>query len=339
MTLVSGIVSLAQAIAAEIKNNIRPRLQPTGGALGTVLTKQSTNPYDSAWAPLPGLTLIGGAPTVLTGSGTFAKDTRAKLIQFELIGAGGPGASGTRADLMAVRSGGNGGAGGCITREIFPADDVAASCSYVIPVGPNGGAAVTTNTTAGLAGSKAVTTRIGVNSRTTLRAQSGAPGPAGNLMAAGTGAPAITGFNEGQFPNCNGGGAPQGAAGAVATQTGHTGPGGGGGGGGNKLGGGFSAGGAGTESSSMGYTATASTTTNAATTAGAAGTAGISLSNPQWGGGGGGGASSDTGAGGKGGDGGFPGGGGGGGGSGIDGFTGGAGGKGGDGAIRVWQWF
>jgi hypothetical protein len=59
MTLSSRVADLTAGIAAYIKNNIKPRLTPPGGAVGTLLTKTANGDYAYGWTT-PGWVLRTG---------------------------------------------------------------------------------------------------------------------------------------------------------------------------------------------------------------------------------------------------------------------------------------
>ena len=50
MSVVSQIQTLASRIANEIRDAVKPRLLPTGGAAGQVLTKASSTDGDADWS-------------------------------------------------------------------------------------------------------------------------------------------------------------------------------------------------------------------------------------------------------------------------------------------------
>ncbi len=65
MSLASGIQALAQAIGNFLRDNVLPRLIPSGGSAGQVLQKVSPTDYHVGWATLAGGG--GGATQVFIG--------------------------------------------------------------------------------------------------------------------------------------------------------------------------------------------------------------------------------------------------------------------------------
>lgn len=77
MTLIERIGALATAIGDHIKTAIVPRLLPSGGTAGHVLTKTTGADYDASWAAPSGGggsgQIDGGGPSSVYG-GTAAVD-------------------------------------------------------------------------------------------------------------------------------------------------------------------------------------------------------------------------------------------------------------------------
>lgn len=268
---------------------------------------------------------------VFTANDTFAPIPLAASYDVECIGAGGGGGSGRRGAAGSVRTGGSGGGRGGVQRKRVPASLVTGPVALTVPAGPSGGAAVTTDSTDGNAGSLAADTTFG----NLVKAGAGTQGSKGSTTVANGGTP---GAGEGSMANVTGvgGSSPVGAAGnpSVADLAGP-----GGGGAPISSANGYFAGGRGERGSFASPTAVAFSTAGTAgsdTVAGGAGTSGGDVSDVtlQVGGAGGSGGGSGLG-GGNGGNGGNPGGGGGGGGASLNGAPSGAGGAGGRGEIRV----
>lgn len=255
---------------------------------------------------------------VLTASGNWIKPAWATMTQVVLIGSGGGGGSGARGATATARVGGGGGGGGAIGERFITTSDLPSTYAVVIGAAGVGGAAVTTDDTAGAAGTAAAASQFGAY----LRASGGAGGAAGGL--AGTGG---TGGAGGAGP------VPGGTGGAAATSGGLGSP----GVSTSGTGGGGAGGGISTGNTAIGGQAGSPMLTNGGL-AGAAGVApggaggdggsSTSTSSPVPGAGGGGGAANGTGAAGNGGAGGLYGGGGGGGGAALNGNASGAGGNG-----------
>lgn len=326
----------------------------------TLAAKQNTLVSGTNIKTINGSTLLGSGdlPVVtsnvqeFSSSGTWTKPTGAQFVMVEVWGAGGGGASGTRDAAGTDRNGGAGGGGGSYNYRLFKASDLASSVSITVGAGGTGGAAVTTNSTAGNSGTNGGTSSFG----TLVYAYGGGFGTASFAGAgAGTfssangttaGQPFLNGY--GQF----GGGGESGGfpAGGYASNFG------GGSGGKGQFASGFSyrsPGGSSTYGGAGGGGASALSAANAqaaaeaggstvfgvaggaaATTTGAAGTAGAFRCG---GGGGFAGDTSGTVAGGAGGNGGL-GAGGGGGGASTNGANSGKGGDGGNGFVRVYSW-
>lgn len=77
MTLIERITALAAGIATHIKDNVTPRLAPSGGATGAVLTKASGTGFDYTWvAPktIVSATVNGSNHLILTFSDASTLD-------------------------------------------------------------------------------------------------------------------------------------------------------------------------------------------------------------------------------------------------------------------------
>lgn len=310
-----------------------------------------------------------GGPTkihVFAASGAYTPTPGLRFAEVLLFGGGGGGGSGARAASGAAASGGAGGGGGGLARGRFTPAQIGASKSVAIGAGGPGGAAQTTDSTNGNAGSPGSATTFGsllyaggggggaggqigaasggggAGSRASSGVTgSGAAGGAGSFGVGSGGSGAIGGSGSNFFGGSGGGGCS--ATGATAASGGpclYNGPSGGGAGGGITAGNTPVNGGAGgiVYVGGAPYAGVAGLTGGAAT--GGAGGSWVASGGPleQAGGGGGGGASSLT-APGAGGAGGLAGGGGGGGGAVRDGSNSGEGGEGGDGYAVIFEFF
>jgi len=275
---------------------------------------------------------------IFTSSGTWTKPSGSpKTTQIIAIGGGGGGGSGRKGAAGTVRAGGAGGGPGGYFTGTFLTSVLGATETVTVGTGGSGGAAISTNTTNGAAGSNGVATEFGgwVNSGRGGGGGGGttgaATGGAGSTIFPGN--PSTSGANGASSSG-------SGAAGTGGSATFYAGAGGGSGGGittGNVA----SAGGVGGSLLATGATQTGYGTSVAGGTAGAVstngGVGGSSPTNSAVGGaGGGGGGSSITTNAGNGGNGGLYGaGGGGGGGATNDVGNSGAGGTGGNGICIV----
>jgi hypothetical protein len=285
-----------------------------------------------------------------TSSGTFSgasgwqKPAGAKRVEVWLWGAGAGGASGSRNATSASRAGGGGGSAGAVLVVSISPDYLGSTETVVVGAKGTGGAAATSDTSAGTNGVAGGNTTFSL-----FRAPGGANG-SGPAIAATTGA---GGGNRTSHANFNGAAIGAGANGTT-------------GGGGNALtytvsyimptggaGGGGAAASSTTNASGGAGAAMLSSTTvaglisNISGGAGGNGSTGVQATNGVSatsemfrGGTGGGGGFYRTGqAGGTGGNGGWPGGGGGGGGASDNGFNSGAGGDGGNGYAVIITYF
>lgn len=252
-----------------------------------------------------------------TGTATWTKPPWCTDVEITLIGPGGGGGSGARQAAGLACSGGAGGSAGGYTIRRMDASLLGATETVAVPLGGNGGAAQTTDSTAGITAVAPAAATFGVH----LQASRGFGGTGGGLASAAV-APSV---GYGLILGGQGGAGANGAVGASPIQVG--GAQGGGGGGGISTANVMFAGGDSKASPSVGASAGAGI--GGAT--GVAGTNGNGSTNnsplPGAGGGGGGAHATTPGAGGNGGN---YGGGGGGGGSSQNGSPSGAGGKGGD---------
>lgn len=283
--------------------------------------------------------------TVFSGSGTWTKDSRAKIVLVEVYGGGGGGGGGTTTASGTANSGGSGGGGGGGANATFDAATLGGTETVTIGAAGTGGAA-------GAGGGAGGTSSFGA----WLQAFGGGGGGPGQSAAngGGGGGAGLKGAGGSGSGSTNGA---AGSTGGVAGSTINTTYGGGAGGGqagngtsgnvgGSSVFGGAGGGsGAGVAATPAALNGLAGGTVGASAagalgggSAGANGTSGGSIN--YWPGrGGGGGANSTTLNGGSGGAGETPGGGGGGGGSALTARTGGAGGAGGAGLVVITEVF
>lgn len=318
----------------------------TNGVTGTLpIANGGTNATTAAAA----LTSLGAAGTsdvqvfTIVGANTWTKPAGAKSVSIIAIGAGSGGGSGRKGAISSVRCGGGGGAGGGFAHITLPASILGATETVTIGAGGTGGAAQTTNSTNGNAGTNGGRSAFG----NWLQAGGTVSGGNGGTATAGAGGLVSNGGFPDSSPNTrgNGGGAASVTGGAGSTGGGnHYAACGGGAGGGITVGNVASAGGTGGGFSSSttegGYAgAIVGGTAGGTSTAGGAGnTAGVGA--PVGGTGGGGGGGSTTTNGGAGGAGATYGAGGGGGGAAVNGVgNSGAGGAGASGIVIVTTYF
>lgn len=120
---------------------------------------------NGAWAVVTGGGGGSGGVDIQTfttaGTFTWTKPAGAKYVIGYMWGSGGGGGSGARNATTGVRSGGGGGAGGGLLKFSMLASDLSATETVVIGAGGVGGAARTTDNTAGASGSFGGETRLG----------------------------------------------------------------------------------------------------------------------------------------------------------------------------------
>lgn len=315
---ISSVDTNFEVVGGQLRvTNVEP------GAAGTIVLKSQ---LDSLAVTATNSTLV----EVLTNAtGTWFKNSNAKMVRVIAIGGGAGGGSGAQGTNGGFAGGGGGGGGGGMSDWIFLASELPSSLSYTNGVGGAGGGAQTadlTNGTNGVAG--------GITAFGTYVVAAGGQSGIGGLQ---TGSPAASANTNSMYSGTTGGaGSGSGTANSGGLVSNRPGGGTGGGGGGGYV--------------------PATTTTNAAgnggmvshvyfLTGGAAGTEGsingvngvgwpVDGTIPRVGTGGGGGYPGFTGSG-AGGLGGFPGGGGGGGAGSRSGTTSGAGGAGANGVLVV----
>ena len=276
---------------------------------------------------------IFGGPNQVSGTDygvmTWTKPAGCRFVMVCCIGSGGSGGSGRKGAASTARSGGAGGAGAGLSILNLAADLLAATVQVFVGQGLAPGAAVTTDSTNGNAGTTGQVSNFG----TYLTTINNASGGNGGTNAAGGNAAGGTGTASGAT-----GGAPSVvAAGGQGGQAGGTAAGGGGAGGSIAADNSLLSPGAG---SKFGLAINNGNFSAAGTSGAPAGVAGLNSGTGASSGatGGSGGYPSKTSgvAGGDGGAGGGPGGGGGGGGAGTDSTANsGAGGRGGNGVVIV----
>ncbi len=305
----------------------------TGRAAGKILAA-GAGASDTSWIDAPTGTGGGGGVQVQTwttpGTYTTTKPAGAVTCRVQLLGGGGGGGSGARGAAGTARCGGGSGGPGGYSEYIFPATSLPTNLTVIVSGQANGGAAATSDSTAGAAGSWGGESilRNADTSANILYAGGGTSGGAGGIAAGGSAGAAGPGTfkgNNGVGSSATGGPGSDSPVGSGPTGTG------GGSGGGVTTANVASTGGRSYEPPGRVYGLTGT-----ATAVGADGLSGTAYADgfPFAGRGGFGGGGSDTGAAGAGGDGG-PGAGGGGGGGGTNGATGGAGGKGGAGFVQL----
>jgi len=280
--------------------------------------------------------------TVFTASGTYTKNSKAKILKVIAFGAGG---NGTTGGVGSTRSAGGGGGGARIEKDLIASQVSSTVAVNIAPGGAGSGGAPTSfgsyikaynggngggsNSNSGTGGAGGGSAGNGQNGSGELDVLGGLPASvAGAAGISGQGAGA--GSGNGRNAECGGG-----SGGGYDNGDGGSSLYGGGGGGGAENG--STTGGAGGVSGS--YVAGGGGTGGAGTTGGAGG-AGQSRSGTGIAGdGGGGGGGIATGTGGAGGAGGIPAGGGGGGGGASSSGAGGAGGAGARGEVIVIEYF
>jgi hypothetical protein len=280
--------------------------------------------------------LIGSKPASATGSGgsySWTIPATAKYITVFCHGPGAGGGSGRRGAAATARcGGGGGGCGGWGEFTYSVADLPSWTLAVTVIAGGAGGAAITTDSTDGNAGSHAAgPTKVESSGKIIAAAWGSSRGSGG-----GNGATAAGGDNWWSSQWSPSGGASSGrsaAAGDASAQTSNNATRGGGGGGVDAANAHYAGGAGGGAPIAFG----AASGPAGGTAGGGAGPAGLSWT--KVGGGGAGGGGNNSGAGGAGGNGAFPGGGGGGGGGCVNGFASGAGGNGGDGFVRITVWY
>jgi hypothetical protein len=262
---------------------------------------------------------------LFSSSGTWTKPADVTAVSVFMLGGGGGGGSGARGPTGASfgLSGGSGGGAGERGVGLFRASDLSSTETVTVGTGGSGGAAVTTNATAGNAGGDGVASSFGSR----LAARGGKAGGGGLVNTATNVSAGLPGSYVVTLNIVGSGGGGQtspGGGGGAGYEGNMLAAGSGGGGGGMTTGGTGQAGGnGGGNGVSVGG---ASGAANVAGTAGPNVTTGIPLGG---GGGGGGGYAAGGGAGGG------YGGGGGGGGAAVDGTATGAGGAGSIGVVLV----
>jgi hypothetical protein len=342
-TGVTGILPIANGGTGQSSatNAINAILPTQTGQSGNFLT---TNGTTASWAAA-GLQFLG--TDVLTTSQTYTKPTNVKLFYIEVIGGGSGGGSGRRGATATARAGGGGGMGAPITTAWVLPGDTDATWSASVAAGGTGGAAITTDTTIGQAGSGAGTSSsltLNTTNVYIIRTNSITGGLAGSQSSnnVGSGGSPVTsptvGFQTALF-GTSGNGIGTGTVGDSIVGAWQGGMGGGGNG---------ASAGSTTSANGTNGSRSAKNEFNNGQTTGGGGTAGTSGgtrsggngadSSVVYGAGGGGAAYLTAVAGGSGGNGGNPGGGGGGGAGSDNGNNSGAGGNGGRGEIRIYKW-
>jgi hypothetical protein len=174
---------------------------------------------NGAWAVVTGGGGGGGGGVNIqsfttAGTHTWTKPANAKWVVGYMFGAGGGGGSGARNAITGVRSGGGGGAGGGVLKFFFDATALSATETVLIGAGGLGGAARTTDTTAGAGGSFGGETRLGSK----MYVAPGSPGGAGSLTSSATGGTGSQGIIDGivSITAVNAGGPGQANQGSIA---------------------------------------------------------------------------------------------------------------------------
>ena len=217
--------------------------------LALTQTSYALNNNDGTLSLTDGILLGSSSSSVidsqsfLSGSSTWTKPTDAKFVDIWCVGGGAGGGSGAVKGLTIGGGGGGGGASGALRQSWFNADELESTLTVVIGASASGGAAISTDNTAGAAGTDGNPTYVGGSTCTStptprnciVYARAGGRGGAGTLTAGGAGGT----YPNGQ-PNGRSGGAggytANGAGGSNACQLTFYGSGAGGGGGaGNSL--------------------------------------------------------------------------------------------------------
>lgn len=327
----------------------------TGELIVNVTTISGSGTYAAWTITLSAPVLSRSDVQEFTANGTWTKPN-GNYTLVELWGAGAGAGSGERNALASYRNGGGGGGGGAYRRWLFKTSDLGATETVTIGAGGTGGAAITTDTTAGNDGTNGGNTSFGSH----LIAYGGGYGTGGGVGGAGGGTMgAASSATPGQpyiattgvAAEAFGGGHPGAVSGSGLFTYGQPSGEGGGGGGANAAGEAIGSGGCSTYGGPGGGSGGGVSTANGESAGGAGGsstgasggggvggaehTAAAATTGRKGGGGGGSGNSTTGGAGAAGG--GYGAGGGGGGGS-TNGYASGAGGNGANGFARITTW-
>ena len=153
----TGAITLAVADVSGAAPTASPSLSGTPLAptatVGTNTTQIATTAFVLANAGSGGAAVIDIQTFSTAGTTSWTKPAGAKLVVGYMWGSGGGGGSGARNATTGARSGGAGGCGGSFLKFIVDASVLSASETVVIGTGGVGGAAQTTNATAGIGSS------------------------------------------------------------------------------------------------------------------------------------------------------------------------------------------
>jgi hypothetical protein len=183
----TGTAAVGTSLKYARADHVHANPLPTGGTTGQVLSKVDGTNYNVQWSTASGggggvdIQTFGSSTT--SGTFTWTKPAGAKFVQVILYGAGGGGASGARQATSVIRGGGAGCSSAGYVINFINADALGSTQAVVVGAGGSGGAAITTDSTNGNAGS--------VGGDTTFynfKAAGGGPSNPGTSTGGGAGA-------------------------------------------------------------------------------------------------------------------------------------------------------